>query len=158
MKKIIVIVLVIVLSGIAVYEVYNLFLKRTPEKLLKQQFNISLKDFDYSIETFEEQWCPNGDGELLIVIKFNELTQKNIEYFKSLDNIQPLPVSEMEYHQMGANKISKQLLKANTGYYIYQVGRIANWEEVKGVKMALDFKLFIVDTENNKAVLYYQFM
>ena len=52
MKKIIVIVLVIVLSGIAVYEVYNLFLKRTPEKLLKQQFNISLKDFDYSIETF----------------------------------------------------------------------------------------------------------
>ena len=87
MKKIIVIVLVIVLSGIAVYEVYNLFLKRTPEKLLKQQFNISLKDFDYSIETFEEQWCPNGDGELLIVIKFNELTQKNIEYFKSLDNI-----------------------------------------------------------------------
>ena len=96
MKKIIVIVLVIVLSGIAVYEVYNLFLKRTPEKLLKQQFNISLKDFDYSIETFEEQWCPNGDGELLIVIKFNELTQKNIEYFKSLDNIQPLPVSEME--------------------------------------------------------------
>ena len=83
MKKIIVIVLVIVLSGIAVYEVYNLFLKRTPEKLLKQQFNISLKDFDYSIETFEEEWCLNGDGELLIVIKFNELTQKNIEYFKT---------------------------------------------------------------------------
>ena len=64
----------------------------------------------------------------------------------------------MEYHQMGANKIPKQLLKADTGYYIYQVGRIANWEEVKGVKMALDFKLFIVDTDNNKAVLYYQFM
>ena len=101
--------------------------------------------FNWNMVYFSIVIYTNGDGELLIVIKFNELTQKNIEYFKSLDNIQLLPVSEMEYHQMGANKIPKQLLKADTGYYIYQVGRIANWEEVKGVKMALDFKLFIVD-------------
>ena len=158
MKKIIVIALVMALSGITFYWVYDLFIKQTPEKLLKQQFNISLKDFDYSIETFEEEWGLNGDGHTLVIIKFNELTPKNIDYFKSLDNIQPLPVSEMEYHQMGVNKIPKQLLKADTGYYIYQVGRIANWEEVKGVKMALDFRIFIVDTEKKVAVLYYSSM
>ena len=114
--------------------------KRTPEKVLEQQFNITLKEFDYKVETFEEQWCPNGDGYVLIVFKFNELTQNNINYFQSL-GFKELPISEK-------NVIPSRFLFDN-GYYLF---------ENENINDERDFKLFIVDTENNKAILYYQYM
>ena len=60
---------------------YSACAKRTPEGILKQQFNISLKGFDYQVETFEEQWNPNGDGYAYIVFRFEALTGNNINYF-----------------------------------------------------------------------------
>jgi hypothetical protein len=66
-----------VLSGIAVYEVYNLFLKRTPEKLLKQQFNISLKDFDLTL------FDPNNEKyyEAACHVYTNNVNKKNLKDF-----------------------------------------------------------------------------
>jgi len=158
MKKVIVIGLIIILTIIVLYGTYSLFLKRTPEKVLKQVFNICLNGFDYSIESFKEQWHPNGDGKLLLIIKFNELSQENITYLKGLDNSKPLPISETEYWQMHPNEIPKQVLSSETGYYVFRTGRISNHELKKGIKMALDFYIFIIDTEKKMAVLYYSFM
>ena len=113
--------------------------KRTPEKILKQQFNITLKEFNYEIETFEEEWCPNGDGYVLIVFRFNELTQKRLNYFQSL-GFKKLPISEK-------NIIPDRFLFDN-GYYLFE----------KEMSDERDFKLLVVDTEYNKAILYYQYM
>ncbi|MBR5689610.1 MAG: hypothetical protein IKX17_04095 [Prevotella sp.] len=113
---------------------------RTPEKILEQQFNISLKDFDYQVETFDEQWNPNGDGYVYIVFKFNELTENNINYFQSL-GLKELPVSE-------DNEIPDRFLSEN-GYYLF---------EKEDSNDERNFKLFVVDTEHNKAILYYQCM
>lgn len=135
------------LTSIVLYEVYSTFLKRTPEKLLKQQFNISLAGFDYAIETFEEQWHPNGNGEVLVIYKFNKLTQENVDYLKTF-NPQTLPIPETYRLQMPPNKIPKNFSHAETGYYIYESESTADYR---------DFKVFILDIERKIAVLYYQF-
>lgn len=147
MKKLIIVVSVILFTIIVVYGVYDLFLKRTPEKILKAVFDISLKDFDYTVETFEEQWCPNGDGHALVVYKFNKLTQENIDYLKRF-GLKPLPVSEEECKLMIFNKIPKEFFQSDLGYYTYKP---------EGTKDT-DYKIFIIDTEKKMAVLYYQFM
>ena len=120
--------------------------KRTPESVLKSTFGISLKDFDYSVETFEEQWCPNGDGQALVVYKFNKLTQENIDYLKGF-GLKPLPISEEERNIIW--EIPKQFFESNTGYYIY--------ESLHNIDFR-DYKVFVVDTEKKIAVLYYQYM
>ena len=113
---------------------------RTPERILKQQFNISLKGFDYQVVTIEEQWNPNGDGYAYIVFKFNSLTEDNIKYFK-LSGLKELPILEN-------NEIPDRFLYEK-GYYLFEK------EDTNDVR---DFKLFVVDIENNKAILYFQYM
>lgn len=148
MKKRKIIISVVILTGIVLYGVYRLYFERTPEHLLEWSFNISLKGFDYSVESFDEQWCPNGDGHLLIIITFNELTQKNIEYLKTFSH-QELPISQADKRQMGASQIPNKYSYADSGLYIY-VPEDPNDDR--------NFKIFIVDTEKNTAVLYYQIM
>lgn len=114
--------------------------KRTPEEILKLQFNITLTGFDYKVETFEEQWNPNGDGYVFIVFKFNEITQSNINYLKS-SGFKELPVSHK-------NVIPDRFL-FDKGYYIF---------DNENINDERDFKLFVIDTCNNKAILYYQYM
>ena len=150
MKKLIIVASAIILTSIILYGAYSLFLKQTPEKILKTVFDISLKNFDYTIESFEEQWCPpHGDGQVLIVIKFNKLTQENIDYFKNLNNIQSLPISEIEYQQMIPNEIPNQFFKLDAGYYIYEPSSLRDLQ---------DYKLFVIDTDKKMAFLYYQCM
>ena len=67
--------------------------KRTPESALKTTFNIRLKDFDYTVETFTDQMHPLGEGYVFVIYSFNKLTQENINYLKGFD-IKPLPVSK----------------------------------------------------------------
>jgi hypothetical protein len=157
MKRLVIIASIILLTGIITYGVYCIFFKRTPEKILNIVFDISLKGFDYSVETFEEQWGPNGDGHVFIVYKFNTLTQGNIDYLKGFD-LKSLPISETEYWQMHSNGILKQFFNANSGYYLFRTERISTIELKEGIKMALDFYIFVIDTENKMAVLYYSSM
>lgn len=128
------------LMALFVVLLYGACTTRTPEKILEQQFNITLKDFDYQVETFEEQWNPNGDGYAYIVFKFNELTEKNINYFQSL-GLRELPVLD--------NKEIPDRFLLDNGYYLL---------EKEDINDERDFKLLIVDIENNKAILYYQYM
>jgi hypothetical protein len=149
-------VLVVVPAVIVLYVFRDFFTERTPETILKSVFDISLKDFDYSVELYESQKS-FGDGKLLLVIKFNKLTQENIDYLKEF-NPQPLPITGTEYQQLIYSRIPKRFLKADTGYYLYRPVKITGWE-VEGEKIedASDFDIFIIDTKNKLAVLYYQY-
>ena len=143
----------IVLAGLLLFIVLTILdktvFKRTPESALKVAFNISLKDFDYSVETFENQWCPNGDGHTLVVYKFNKLTQENIDYLKEFD-LKPLPVSAEDRDLMWFNSIPEEYFNVNTGYYIYK--------PLSTAAIRVNYKVFVIDTIKNKAVLYYQYM
>ena len=122
--------------------------KRTPERVLKATFGISLKDLDYSVETFEEQWLSNGDGYTFVVFRFNKLTQENIDYLKSF-GLKPLPFSEKVRSLLNFSEISIKHFKVDIGYYLHI--------PLHSIDVR-DYKIFIIDTENKIAILYYQIM
>jgi hypothetical protein len=142
----------ILLFFIVLFVLDRTLLKPTPESVLKNTFKISLKNFDYVVETFEKQWCPNGDGHALVIYKFNKLTQENIDYLKGF-GLKRLPIAEEDHMRMNFNEIPKEYFKTDVGYYIYSPSN-ANNDPLN----SWDYKVFVVDTVKNVAVLYYQYM
>lgn len=148
-KSLMIVLLVIVLIFTIALILDKTVNKHTPENALKRTFNIHLKGFDYSVETFEEQWCLNGDGQALVIYKFNKLTTENINYLKSFA-LKPLPISQEEYKLMHFNKIPKEYFESVNGFYLY--------EPLDTVDFRRNYQVFVIDTDNKKAVLYYQYM
>ena len=56
----------------------------------------------------------------LIIFKFKELTQENIEYLKTFSS-QRLPISNSDRLQMAPNTIHIRYGYADIGYYIYKL-------------------------------------
>jgi hypothetical protein len=134
------IVFVIIIGGFFTYEAY---LKRTPEKILLNQFGISLKGYNYSIISHNEQWDYNGDGYCLILF---DLAQLDTQEFNTLinDNFKELPID----NELEVNDIPEIYLKSQDGYYIFQVEN----------EDSRDFRIFIINTKLKKGILYYQIM
>ena len=36
---------------------------RTPERILSKVWGVNVKGLEYSVTSFKDQWCGNGDGE-----------------------------------------------------------------------------------------------
>lgn len=148
MKKSLIVLSTIMLIGLILYGGYCAFLKRTPERILKTSFNISLKDFDYSVESFDERWLPNGDGHVFIKYKFKELTQDNMDYLKSI-SLNPLPIPKDIRKLMEFDKIPIEYFDIDTGYYMYIP---------LSTRDLRDYKVFVINTRKNEAILYLQVM
>ena len=149
MKGLMITVLIIVSTFVILLILDKTVFKRTPESVLKATFSINLKNFDYNVEIFDDQMHPLGEGSTLVIYKFYKLTQENIDYLKSF-GLKPLPISEEERNVMHFNKIPKEYFEVDTGYYIY--------EPLHPVDFRRNYKVFVIDTENKIAVLYYQYM
>lgn len=134
-------ILIVIITVLIFTIIYVMFIKRTPEKILKQQFNIDLSNFNYSVISFQEEWGDNGDGFCQIVFNLEEITPNNLDYLKSI-NAKSLPIVE----RTSPNELAWEYLNAKNGLYLYDVSS----DDIR------NFKLFIVDTNNKKAVLYYQ--
>ena len=148
MKKAIIIVSAIILAAVIVLMIQHITFKHTPESVLKVHFKMSLKGFDYTVDTFQEQWCPNGDGEAFVIYKFNELTQDNIDYLKGF-GLKPLPISGEGVEQRVSNKIHKEYYSIDTGYYFY--GPLSSHDPG-------DYKILILDIEKKIMIFYYQYI
>ena len=92
---------------------YWLFLRRTPESIIKTVFDINMSEFTYSVDSFEEQWYPNGDGYIRIVIKLKEITPTNVVYLKS-KHVKSLPIPEKL-----KSIIPHHFLLMKVGYYLF---------------------------------------
>ncbi len=125
---------------------FSACITQTPEKTLLNEFNISLIGFDYTIESFNERWCANGDGYQLLVIKFKTLTPQNIAYIKDKCNNKLLPIPEIFHEEMFPRYLSDSILRLQTGYYIYDCEN----------KHTDNFKIFIFDSKNKKVIFYEQ--
>lgn len=136
-RKILIVITTVLIFAI----VYIMFIKRTPEKILKQQFNIDLSDFNYSVMSFQEEWGDNGDGFCQIVFNLEKITSNNLDYLKSM-NTKTLPIIE----KLSPNELDWNYLNSKNGFYLYN----ASSDDIR------NFKLFIIDIKNKKAVLYYQ--
>lgn len=137
------IVIVLIFVLLAGYVVHNYFIKRSPEKILFNQFGVSLKGYNYSIISFKEQWDYNGDGYCLILF---DLKQIGINELNNLidTNYIKLPIVK----KIEVNEIPESLIKSKNGFYLLHIEE----EDPR------DFKIFIIDTKKDKAVLYYQIM
>jgi len=130
----------VTLVGIITYE---LFFKRTPEKILLSQFGVSLKGYDYSIISINEQWDYNGDGFCMIQFDLARFRSQDFNNIVNSSFIK-LPIE----NEIEASEIPELYLKSQTGYY--------RLETAKGDPR--DFKIFIINTDTKKAILYYQIM
>jgi len=157
MKKLIIITAGIALTGITLYGMYRV-LALASGKELNPQVEISLKDFDYTVEfvqDYDEEWYSFKHSAKILI--FRELTHDNMTYLKCCNPL-PLPISETEYRQMIPYKIPKPFMVPDTGYYIYRNGIIPDFrrKDSGGHIMVYesDFKVFIIDTEKKLGILY----
>lgn len=114
-------------------------MRRTPENLLKNQFQIELSDFDYSILSFEEDWIL-ADGECRIVFSFDSITPNNIRY---LIDKGAVPFSNKTIDS--SYRIPPKYLNGE-GYFFYK--------EEDG--HSENYSYFILDLNKKEAVFYYQ--
>ncbi len=129
-----------------IFMMCNACIDRTPEKILKTQFNIDINIFDYAVDTFDESWNKNGDGSCFIKFKINQIHQEGIDYLINM-KAKPLPVSDSM--ALVIHKIQKVYSTGNhAGYYLYD-------QEISDPR---NFKLFVFDVENKEAILYYQIL
>lgn len=142
-KKILWSTLILISFIVGVGYVYEVFFKRNPEKILLNQFGISLKKYNYSVVSMKEQWDSNGDGYCLILF---DLAQFGTQEFNSLinDNFKKLPID----NEIEASDIPELYLKSQDGYYIFQVEK----------EDSRNFRIFIINTNLKKGILYYQIM
>lgn len=134
----------LIILGVLVFiiAVYFTFFSRTPEKILADQFNLSLDGYEYSVIDSKEQWDYNGDGCNYIVFKIESSFKEEI--LKKSD-VKQLPIKQT----FPVNEIPKKYLEINAGLYTYE--SMSDSDE-------RDFKTIIYDEENGVLVLYYQLM
>ena len=63
---------------------------RAPERILSKTWGVNVKGLEYSVTSFKDQWCGNGDGETEIKMAV-ELPQKDIDNLIS-HGAKPLPI------------------------------------------------------------------
>lgn len=132
MKKLVIVFCLIILSSCV---------RRTPEDLLMNQFQIDLSEFDYSVKSFDENW-ELADGQCRIVFSFDSITSNNIYYLIEKGAI---PLSEESVNP--SHRIpNKYIIGGKNGYFIYK-------EEENHPE---NYGYFIIDLVNKEGVFYYQ--
>lgn len=85
----------------------------------------------------EEEWAPNGDGEKIIILTYDQLDS-------SFTKLNKLPIKE----DLPPNGIPKQFLNITNGYYKYVVDENDD----------RNFDILIVDTTRKEICIYYQIL
>lgn len=142
-RKILWITIILAILVVGISYVYVNFFKRSPEKILLNQFEINLKEYKYSVVYMDEQWDYNGDGHCLILFDFGQLKKEELNSL-IIRNFKRLPIVD----KIEVNEIPELYLNSENGYYMLQVEK----EDPR------DFKIFIIDNITKKAIMYYQIM
>ena len=85
----------------------------------------------------EEEQAPNGDGEKVIILTYDQLDN-------SFTKLNKLPIKE----DLPPNGIPEQFLNITNGYYKYVVDENDDW----------NFGILIVDTTRKEICIYYQIL
>lgn len=116
--------------------------QRTPDYVLrvatKNDFEINIDTINPSVSYFKEEWCPNGDGFCHIEFEYEG---NHPDFFKRLKR---LPTDENLLY----GQISEHFRKLNQGYYLFTQDPVDN----------RNFIILIIDHENHRGVLYYEYL
>jgi len=112
---------------------------RTPRSIIKAVYGIDINMWYYTVETFDNQWCLNGDGDCYISLDISGNTDFHIQYL--LDKgFKPLPVIGFDNH---TDILSYYVHTENKGYYLIDYKDYGN------------YSLIVVDINEKKMIIYY---
>ena len=120
----------VIILGIVVYAGHKI-----EKSWIEGEFGVNMSNMNIDEKYREEEWAPNGDGERVIILTYDQLDS-------SFTKLNKLPIKE----DLPPNGIPKQFLNNTNGYYKYVVDENDD----------RDFGILIVDTTRKEICIYYQ--
>ena len=120
----------VIILGIAVYANHKI-----ESSAIEREFVVNMSNMNIDEKYRKEEWVPNGDGEKVIVLTYDQLDS-------SFTKLNKLPIKE----DLPPNGIPKQFLNITNGYYKYVVDENDD----------RDFGILIVDTIRKEICIYNQ--
>ncbi len=120
----------IIILGIVVYANHKI-----ESSAIEREFGVNMSNMNIDEKYRKEEWAPNGDGEKVIVLTYDQLDN-------SFTKLNKLPIKE----DLPPNGIPRQFLNITNGYYKYVVDENDD----------RDFGILIVDTARKEICIYNQ--
>jgi len=139
MKKIYMILGILILLLIA-FGFYWFNLRRTAYSVAHVLTGLSISK-EYKIETFKDEWSPNGDGESLIIFTIPKEQQSNLIQACKGKGSKKLPIKE----ELPDNLIYNYLDKSDSlGYYYLNIDK----------NDGRNYTLCVINQKDNKLIIY----
>ena len=122
----------VIILGIVVYAGHKI-----EKSWIEGEFGVNMSNMNIDEKYREEEWAPNGDGERVIILTYDQLDS-------SFTKLNKLPIKE----DLPPNGIPKQFLNNTNGYYKYVVDENDD----------RNFDILIVDTARKEICIYYQIL
>ena len=122
----------VIILGIVVYAGHKI-----EKSWIEGEFGVNMSNMNIDEKYREEEWAPNGDGERVIILTYDQLDS-------SFTKLNKLPIKE----DLPPNRIPKQFLNITNGYYKYVVDENDD----------RSFDILIVDTTRKEICIYYQIL
>jgi hypothetical protein len=122
----------VIILGIVVYAGHKI-----EKSWIEGEFGVNMSNMNIDEKYRKEEWAPNGDGEKVIVLTYDQLDN-------SFTKLNKLPIKE----DLPPNGIPKQFLNITNGYYKYVVDENDD----------RNFDILIVDTTRKEICIYYQIL
>mgnify|MGYP000436651106 CR=1 FL=1 len=120
----------VIILGIVVYAGHKI-----EKSWIEGEFGVNMSNMNIDEKYREEEWAPNGDGERVIILTYDQLDS-------SFTKLNKLPIKE----DLPPNGIPKQFLNNTNGYYKYIGDENDDW----------NFGILIVDTARKEICIYNQ--
>ena len=120
----------VIILGIVVYAGHKI-----EKSWIEGEFGVNMSNMNIDEKYRKEEWAPNGDGEKVIVLTYDQLDS-------SFTKLNKLPIKE----DLPPNGIPRQFLNITKGYYKYVVYENDDW----------NFGILIVDTTQKEICIYNQ--
>ena len=140
MKKKHMILFFIALFILLLFSIYWFKVRRTAYSVAHVLTNLSISK-EYKVDTFKDEWGPNGDGESLIIFSIPQQQESNLIQSCIGQDFKHLPIKE----ELPDNMIYNYLDKSDSlGYYFLNIDKSDN----------RNYKLFVVNQKNKKLIIY----
>jgi len=140
MKRKYMILLVIIIFLLIVFGFYWFKLRRTAYSVAHVLTSLSISK-EYKVETFKDEWAPNGDGESLIIFSIPQEQQSLLVQSCNEKEFKKLPIKE----ELPDNMIYNYLDKSDSlGYYFFNVDQNDD----------RNYTLCVISQKNKKLIIY----
>ena len=123
--------------GVIILEIVVYANHKIERSWIEGEFGVNMSNMNIDEKYRKEEWAPNGDGEKIIILTYDQLDS-------SFTKLNKLPIKE----DLPPNRIPKQFLNITNGYYKYVVDENDDW----------NLGILIVDTTRKEICIYYQIL